>query len=346
MTTTENTFMEEVGTYTTYKIATFIDKNWFLVLIPIGLVGNTLSFVVMIKANNRKMSTCIYMAAISINDNLMMCLLVHNLLVVVFKLSDGWHPMECKVVDFFGLYALQNSTFQILAMTVDKYIAIKWPHKASTYSTPGRAKVISVSLSVFALLYNIPHFVLSRVIGGQCFAYAVDSPITKVYSWFSFVLNAVIPFTMLIHMNYVIVKTVRRSRKMFRANDATTGAIEQGNTAKQKIMKSAENQLTIMLLLVTTLFLILLCPTYVRFIYLSFATQDTPYEYANSMFFFQFSFKLYATNSGIIFLLYCMSGRKFRNDLKEILCCHRTSNDSSKRGTKRSHSQATDTSTI
>ena len=44
-----STFIEEVETYMTYKIASFIDKYWFPVLIPIGLVGNTLSFLVMTK---------------------------------------------------------------------------------------------------------------------------------------------------------------------------------------------------------------------------------------------------------------------------------------------------------
>ena len=125
-----------------------------------------------------------------------------------------------------------------------------------------------------------------------------------------------IPFTLLIYMIFVIAKTVRNSRKSFRDNDRTTGI-----DARQKTMKTAENQLTIMLLLVTTLFLILLCPGYVRFIYLAFAKPDSPLEYANLMLFFQISFKLYTTSSGINFLLYCISGQKFRNDLKEILCC-------------------------
>ena len=311
---TIDTFMEEVKTYTTYKIATFIDTYWFFVLVPIGLVGNTLSFLVMVKPNNRKMSTCIFMATISFTDNIMMCLCLHALLVVVLKIH-GWHLMECKVVDFLGLFSLQNSTFQVVAMTVDKYIAIKWPHKAATYSTPRNAKIVAISFSICALIYKIYHLFLSQVVGGQCFAYAIDSLITRVYSWFSFVLNVVIPFTLLIHMNYVIVKTVRSSRNMFGANDRNTAM-----RTKQTTMKTAENQLTIMLLLVTTLFLILLCPGYVRFIYLAFAKPDSPLEYANLMLFFQISFKLYTTNSGINFLLYCISGQKFRNDLKDILC--------------------------
>ena len=129
--TTENTFMKEVESYTTFKIANFINTYWFPVLVAIGPVGNTLSFLVMIKPNNRRMSTCIYMAAISINDNIMMGSCLFDYLVAAVQIHE-WNPTECKIHVFVALFALQNGTFQVLAMTLDKYIAIKWPHKAAT----------------------------------------------------------------------------------------------------------------------------------------------------------------------------------------------------------------------
>ena len=319
--TTKDTFTEEVEAYTTFKIANFISIYWLPVLVPIGLVGNTLSFLVMIKPNNKKMSTCIYMAAISVNDNIMMFMSSHEYLFSVVQIHK-WNPIECRISGFVALFALQNCTFQVLAMTLDKYIAIKWPHRAATYSTPKRAKLIVVTLYVCVCIYNIPHFFLSSVNFGRCLNFGIRSMITSVYSWFSFVLNAVIPFTMLIHMNYVIIKVVRESQKLFDGNDANTRrGIDQAMETRQKTMKSAENQLTIMLLLVTTLFLILLCPTYFRFIYLLFAKRETPLDYAKSLLISQITAQLYITNSGINFFLYCLSGKKFRDDLKETISC-------------------------
>ena len=313
--TIKDTFIEQVESYTIFKVANFISVYWFPILIPVGMVGNILSFLVMTKLNNRKMSTCIYMAAISVNDNIMMCMCFHDYLVYVVQIHK-WNSIECKIYAFVTLIALQNGTFQVLAMTLDKCIAIKWPHMAAAYSTPRRAKMITVSLYICAFIYNIPPFFLSDVIGNQCVGYAVKGVITSVYTWLSFVLNAIIPYTLLIHMNFVIVKTVKTSRECFTTDDTRT-RMEN----RRKTMKSAENQLTIMLLLVTTLFFILLCPTYVRFIYLLFANRDTPFAYANSMFLVEVTYKLYASNSGINFFLYCISGKKFRNDLKETLCC-------------------------
>ena len=100
-------------------------------------------------------------------------------------------------------------------------------------------------------------------------------------------------------MNYIIVKSVRASRKLFRSNDIPTATGKDHSLDKrQRTMKNAESQLTIMLLLVTSLFLILLFPTYFRFIYLTFAKRDTPLQYANSMLIYQVTSKLYISIVG------------------------------------------------
>ena len=145
------------------------------------------------------------MAAISVNDNVMMCICFHDYLVSVLHIHR-WNPIECKLSAFLVLFALQNGTFQVLAMTLDKYIAIKWPHKAATYSTPTRAKMIAVGWYIFAFVYNIPPLFLSYIISNQCYNYGNSSVIARVHTWLSFVLNAAIPFTLLIHMNFILFK--------------------------------------------------------------------------------------------------------------------------------------------
>ena len=307
----------------TFKVARYIAYYWFPILIPLGLVGNTLSFLVMVKKSNRKISTCIYMAAIGINDSLLLCFGLHDWLVGALKVSQ-WREWECKIAAYLDNLTLQCVTYQILAMTFDKYVAIKWPHRSAIYSTPRRAQVIILTIIVSVIIYNLPHLYTTAVVPGTCYGYSVKSILTKMFSWFTIVINAVIPFTLLIHMNYVIVKTVKGSRKMFRNSVGSAGV-----KIREKTMKSAENQLTTMLLLVTTLFLILLLPTYIRFIYAAFVSSDTPSKFATSMIISEISYKLYVTNSGINFFLYCISGQKFRNDLKEIVCCIRRSSSCS-----------------
>ena len=338
--------MEQVDTYMTFKIASFIKYYWFPILIPIGLVGNTLSFLVMIKPNNRRISTCTYMAAISINDSLLLCLASIGWLVTGPRIIE-WNLMMCKTVSWLTAVARQNSRYQVLAMTIDKYVAIKWPHRAFSYSSPKRTRTIITGLLIFALIYNIPHIFLPNVVGGKCLGlghFLANSIFIKIYTWTTFVLNGFIPLSMLIYMNFVIVQTVRKSRQMFKGNTVTTGAgkvptTNKGMDTRQRTMKNAESQLTIMLLLVTTLFIILLLPIYIRLIYVTFVVITNPSEHASSILFFQITYKLLTTNNGINFFLYCISGRKFRNDLKEVLCGVVKSSDSTQ-GTFRSKSSS------
>ena len=105
------TFMEQVEAHMTYTVASYINIYWFPILVPIGLVGNTLSFLVMIQPSNRKMSTCIYMAAISIIDNFMMCLALHYWLVTVVKIHQ-MNLFECKIIAYLTNSSLHTKFWQ------------------------------------------------------------------------------------------------------------------------------------------------------------------------------------------------------------------------------------------
>ena len=254
--TTEDAFMKEAKAYMAYKIADIITTYWFSILVPIGLPGNILSFLVMIKKNNRKITTCIYMAALSVNDTIAMFICFHIVLVNNIK-SHVLYLVECKLNAAITLFALQNGTYLILVMTIDKFIAIKWPHRAATLSTSGWARITALGVFIWAFIYNILHYFAASIVGGQCSALAISSIYTKVYSSLSFVINGIIPFMCLIYLRFMSLwKLWGKAGKCLVQMYENTGL-----DARQKAMRSAETQVTIMLLLVTTLFLILLFPT-------------------------------------------------------------------------------------
>ena len=57
----------------------------------------------------------------------MMCLEVHSWFVSAINVHE-WYQLECKLAAYFSFFTLQCATYQILAMTIDKYIVIRWPH--------------------------------------------------------------------------------------------------------------------------------------------------------------------------------------------------------------------------
>ena len=147
----------------------------------LGIVGNTLSLLVMIRPNNKKISTCIYMAAISINDNVMMCIILFSWLFD-FGLVEKLRVWECYFFVYIQLSLLQLGTYLVLAMTIDKYVAIKWPHRAAIFSTPRRSKIIIFTIIASGATYNLPHFFVTKLITGNCYAYSAKGVFTKVYS--------------------------------------------------------------------------------------------------------------------------------------------------------------------
>ena len=73
--------------------------------------------------------------------------------------------------------------------------------------------MITDGLYVCAFIYNSPHFHLTHIPDGQCLAYGSGGILTKIYSLLSFVLNAVIPFLLLIYMNFIIAKSLENKRE-------------------------------------------------------------------------------------------------------------------------------------
>ena len=109
----------------------------------------------------------------------------------------------------------------------------------------------------------------------------------------------------------------------------------ENQTVQQEKNKNTEVQLTIMLILVSSVFIILLLPFEMREIYYTiFSKAETAKQYAIFIFVFDVTYELYNANYGINFYLYFVSGTKFRRDLLALLCTksrkqHRTTNHSS-----------------
>ena len=214
-----------------------------------------------------------------------------------------WYLVQCKTINWLTASILQNSRYQVLAMTIDKYVAIKWPHRAATYNTPRKVKFILIGIFIFTLFYNVFHIFLSSMVKGKCRANAVGGTIVKVFTWVNLLNNGIIPISMLIYMNYVIVQTIKHSGQMFGSKFKYISHTKKGMDTRQRNMKSAENQVAIMLLLVTTLFIALQIPTYTRYIYMAFVAQDTSAQFASFILFSFITYALLVTNNGINFLL-------------------------------------------
>ena len=260
--------------------------------------------------HNRHLSTCVYMSFIAVNDNIALTLNFHRWLVENTAFAI-YSDVGCKTIIYLNHVFWSYGAFEIVLMTLDKVIAIKFPHKSAVLCTAKRAKILSVINFFTITIFYLPNFDFSKSLSeGDCARYIKDKWYVTVYSYISLIITSVIPVSMLFVMNIIIIKTVRKSQQMR----------NQNQTVIKDKTKSTEVQLAVMLILVSSLFVILLLPFEIREIYYTiFSKARTPKEYAIFIFVFDITFELYNMNNGINFYLYFISGTKFRKDLLNLL---------------------------
>ena len=175
--------------------------------------------------------------------------------------------------------------------------------------TAKRAKISSVINFFTQVIFYLPNLDFSKSVGkGNCARYVKEGWYITVYSYISLVV-AVVPVAMLFVMNIIIIREVWKSQQM-----------RNQNQMRQKDKNNTEVQLTIMLILVSSLFVILLLPFEIREIYYTiFSRGSSPKEYVIFSFVFDVTYELYNVNFGINFYLYFISGTKFRQDLLNLL---------------------------
>ena len=209
------------------------------------------------------------------------------------------------------------STLFIMSMTLDRFYSVIRPHKAASFNTVKRAKLVILSIIICSTLYNIPHLFISNNNNWECLPYgrAMGKPYGQFYYWLSFVVNFALPFVVLLSMNSIIIHKIR-----IRPITATTS---QNNHTGGKLQKSqpktSESQTFAILLLVTFGFLILTTPGYIFFLcVMTFDFFSSPQRFAGYFLFYNVGHKLQNTNHGINFFLYVISGHKFRADLVKL----------------------------
>ena len=134
-------------------------------------------------------------------------------------------------------------------MMFEHFYSIIRPHKAASFNTVKKARIIIACIVVISTLYSMPHFFMTGNDGTICIPFAKCTNLFagKLYYWTDQVVGLGFPFIALLTMNTVIIHTLheRSSLLLTRSNTQDEG---QSHSSK---MKSSEKQIIIMLLLVT-----------------------------------------------------------------------------------------------
>ena len=220
------------------------------------------------------------------------------------------------IMIFMMVSSFLCSSYLLIAMTFEHFHSIIQPHKAASFNTIMKAKIIILCVFVLCFSYSLP-FVFIGSTNGRFFNpnwFASDNTLGEIYYWLTEIIMFIFSFISLLTMNSVIIHTLRKRSKL----DILGSATQDNNEGHNVKTRHPEKQIFTLLLLVTFVFLALNTPTHLLVFYLNFYSGTTPYYYAGLHLFYQIGNKMYYTNHGVNFFLYVMSGQRFRTDLRNL----------------------------
>ncbi|XP_060081567.1 probable G-protein coupled receptor 139 [Ylistrum balloti] len=302
------------------------------VMIFIGTIGNILSLAVF-RAYRGKVSTYTYLGALAIMDFLV--IYIGLLRLWIAQLSDfdikdqsNW---TCKMVNFLGYVCSDSSVWIIVAVTVERYIAVCYPLKASNQCRIRKARFV-VFVQILGLCIINLHFLwtleLNVVISDSTEQVCDANPrfsklVNTIWPWIDAGIYSFLPISILSVLNGFIIQKVyiaKKNRKhLLTTNTKTCRRNKESFSSGEYQTEIASKRLTTMLLMVSFTFFLTTLPMNIILIMTKSWNEQTQQQKAAFYLAKTVSELLMYLNHTINFFLYCISGRKFRRQMCSLL---------------------------
>ena len=318
------------------------------IIIVLGTFGNVFSFIILRRRAMVKVSSYHYLASLAVADSLVLYigllrLWLGELTGMDFHDSSNW---VCKLTVSFGYTASDLSVWLIIAVTVERYIVVCFPLKASTMINTSRAKRVIGFLVLLMFSINL-HFmwtveIVQRPVDGKNVSNCEASPqhqhlVNEVWPWVDACIYSFVPFIVILVLNILIICEVVEARNHRRQMQNTpehhyhqqTTRLRNGDSStttsscRRSCGPGEGTKLTVMLLTVSFAFLLTTLPMNVSLIVTAFwqQYQNTLRQIAQFKLAKTVAELLMYVNHSINFFLYCATGQKFRQQIVHMLGC-------------------------
>ena len=138
-------------------------------LVVVGIIGNSLAFVVFWKGEFNKSTSFLFMC-LSLSDSALLLTAFVVMSVAPFVIYTGYMQSFWNIYPYILVYILpmqfvaQTATLWVTVLiTVNRYIHVCVPLRASQWCTISKVKMQMAAVVLFAVLYNIPAFAEFRI---------------------------------------------------------------------------------------------------------------------------------------------------------------------------------------
>lgn len=142
------------------SVARFLWISIAPVILSIGLVGNSLSLCVFMKKPlNKSSSTFALLACLAISDSLVLLTGLLRDWLSVLRQSEfnafNRSLMTCTPVEVLSVASMYCSAWILVAVSIDRYLAIRVPIKSRSLRTPLRARQLAVSIALVSIVASL-----------------------------------------------------------------------------------------------------------------------------------------------------------------------------------------------
>ena len=293
------------------------------ILLIIGAFGNILSIIVLLRKRFRSSSLSVYLMCLAIVDlGALYSGLLPSWLSYTFDLYlRNYNNFLCKSIGFIHNFTMQLSPWFLVAITMERVMAVWFPLSSRIRRTRCRRTALIATIIIVVCLICVNSYIYV-VVGYTEFS---DSNVTatkcgdvpkydyweaKVWSWIDLALFSGIPFSFLLVGSVLISYKLTKSRREIRKLSENTGRNQQDQNSRNA---------TKLLILLNVTFFVCMVPSSICFIALMHS-EYLSYNWGLQYVLFQISRLLAYCNNTFNFVLYCVSGSVFRNELKRVFC--------------------------
>ena len=297
------------------KIAAWIRVYFSPFLLFAAVLGNLTSFAVFSTPPYRHSLTAMLYRILAVADTL--AVVVQDGFNVFANLVSGkslmtYNNASCKLLVPLHIWSRAFAAWVLVTIGLERFIGILFPHRAQVINTKKRFAWITVAVATGLAAFYTPLFItIERALLFNYCKLTADLNRLKgyftIFDEMSLLLTCLLPFVFIITFNIAIVSVLVKRRTALtssRDNDSQT------------------NSAVAMLISVSVAFVILTLPFGVYLILQKYYIRIGDMEsYRKTIILYGFASICDSTNHSINVVLYCLTGRKFRQCLRKMVCC-------------------------
>lgn len=291
------------------------------VLFVVGVIGNTLTIVVLKQMKLHKRPPLFLLFVLSLSD----------ILVLSVGLSRYWIKetfsvdiraltnFGCKFNLFFIYWSMQLSSWILVCIVLERCIKTNFPYRYPRIVTVKRCSVLVVFLMIILAGVDLHYFWTNGLTmdGSEIECNSLTDKYFNfeefVFTYIDFSVLSVVPFLLMIVMNITIIRVFRQSRH-FRKSTVK-------NRQTNKKLNRFDVKLTRMLLCTSVYFLVATLPISIYFIVDSYQKNLTDLGSAKMDVVWSTSYIFQFTNYTINFFLYNLTNERFRKKFLLVIRC-------------------------